>query len=443
MFHKLFSAKRENQRTQKRASRRCAIESIEDRRLMTVNSLGGEKLPPVNTRINWLTLNVQTAAIRNVVSSEAADGILSRNEMLNLFKTVEKAGPVTSTEFSDLKNIVNHSTYFAGEGYVQQLSQDVVLGNVANAHYLGKTLGNLAANSKATQLESLVDKWFLGMDHPLAGVGDYVSAQGTLYHTDGSISEEDVVQGHAGDCFLMASLAEVAQDHPEDIKDMIIDNGDNTYTVRFFYNSTPEYVTVDRYLPAYSNGTFVYANAGAYASSSNNVLWVAMVEKAYAEVDEMGWLSKLDKNSNGTSDRDNTNAYEHAHLVGSVHTLGARFVYTGGIDNGRAYVALQEMTGLTGQHAAPTDLGPAGLLNLYDTGAMITLGTVASPQDSDIVSSHFYSIVSVTPMWTPWTGVYDVQVLLRNPWGPNASEPEYVVVNWSQITTDFQGVQYV
>jgi hypothetical protein len=157
----------------------------------------------------------------------------------------------------------------------------------------------------------------------------------------------------------------------------------------------------------------------------------------------MGWLSKLDTNSNGTSNRDNTNAYEHAHLVGSLHTVGARFVYTGGIDNGRAYVALSEITGLTGQHAAPTDLGSAGLLNLYDTGAMITLGTVASPQDSDIVSSHFYSVVSVTPMWTPWTGVYDVQVLLRNPWGPNASEPEYVVVNWSQITTDFQGVQYV
>jgi len=442
MFRKLFSAKRKNQRSQKHGSRRCRIESLEDRQLMTINSLVGEQLPPVSYRINWLTLNVQTAAVRNVVSKEAADGILSRNDMLNLFRTVEKAGPVTSTEFSDLKHIVNHSTYFAGEGYVQQLSQDVVLGNVANAHYLGKTLGNLAANSKATQLESLVDKWFLGMDHPLAAVGEYAWAQGTLYHTDG-ISEEDVVQGHAGDCYLMASLAELAQDHPESIKDMIIDNGDNTYTVRFFYNSTPEYVTVDRYLPTYSNGTFVYANAGAYASSSNNVLWAAMVEKAYAEVDEMGWLSKLDTNSNGTSARDNTNAYEHAHLVSSVYTLSARWVYTGGIDNGCAYVALQEITGLTGQHASPTDLGPEGLLNLYDTGATITLGTVASPQDSDIVSFHFYSVVSVTPLWTPWTGVYDVQVLLRNPWGPNASEPEYVVVNWSEIATDFQGVQYV
>ena len=53
-------------------------------------------------------------------------------------------------------------------GYVETLAGDVVNGNIANAHYQGQSLGNLAAGDPASKLTELVDKWFLGMDHPAA-----------------------------------------------------------------------------------------------------------------------------------------------------------------------------------------------------------------------------------------------------------------------------------
>ena len=43
-------------------------------------------------------------------------------------------------------------------------------------------------------------------------------------------------------------------------------------------------------LPTYSGGWFLYANMGDHASSSSNVLWVALAEKAYAQMNEAGWL---------------------------------------------------------------------------------------------------------------------------------------------------------
>src|SRR5438874_1676918 len=104
----------------------------------------------------------------------------------------------------------------------------------------------------------------------------------------GQPSYTDVKQGHLGDCYLLAGLAEVAWRNSSAIKDMFTENPDGTITVRFYHlvsytngstTVTADYVTVDRYLPADSSNHFVYANCHQWYAGSAP-LWVALAERA-------------------------------------------------------------------------------------------------------------------------------------------------------------------
>ncbi len=94
-------------------------------------------------------------------------------------------------------------------------------------------------------------------------------------------------QGRLGDCWLLASFAETAAQDPTAIQNLFTDDGTTVengatvhlWTIRFFSNGTPQYLTVDNYLPA----------AGSYAATPRGVLWVALLEKAYAQLSESGW----------------------------------------------------------------------------------------------------------------------------------------------------------
>ena len=69
-------------------------------------------------------------------------------------------------------------------------------------------------------------------------------------------------QGELGDCYFISSLGTIAKASPAAIRNMFIDNGDGTWTVRFYANGTADYVTVDNMLPTDSNGYLVYADYG-------------------------------------------------------------------------------------------------------------------------------------------------------------------------------------
>src|SRR2546430_11379240 len=43
------------------------------------------------------------------------------------------------------------------------------------------------------------------------------------------------------------------------------------------------------YLPTDNGGSLLYANRGAYYASAGNELWTALAEKAYVQINEMGW----------------------------------------------------------------------------------------------------------------------------------------------------------
>jgi hypothetical protein len=91
---------------------------------------------------------------------------------------------------------------------------------------------------------------------------------------------EDVQQGSIGDCYFDAALAAVAKVDPQAIKNAITDNGDGTYTVRFFQDGQPVFVQVD-------NELYYDKNSGTekYGKSTNpNEMWVSIMEKAYAKL---------------------------------------------------------------------------------------------------------------------------------------------------------------
>jgi hypothetical protein len=187
-------------------------------------------------------------------------------------------------------------------GYVYNLSYKIVSGDPANAWWTGgaatrTALGNLVPGSSATQMERLIGKWFLGLDRPTASSNTtYRLASGSLFQS--GISYSDIDQGNLGDCYLLASLAGTAFRSSSTIQNMFIDNGDGTYTVRFYRGGVADYVTVDRYLPTYSSGSltgrFYYANrdSGRLYNDSANELWVALAERAYAQINESGWIGQ-------------------------------------------------------------------------------------------------------------------------------------------------------
>ncbi|AFZ20253.1 C2 family cysteine protease [Allocoleopsis franciscana] len=241
--------------------------------------------------------------VHQAVSSRIGDGQIDRNDMIAILRST-KDGSVIAEEINDLRDILNDAKAFGLDGYVQNLANKVVNGNVANQKYKGAALGNLFAGSSATHMESLVDKWFLGGDHPVAKSSSgnttysYKQASGSLFQN--GISYQDIDQGGVGDCYFVASLAGTAFRSPDTIRDMFIDNNDGTFTVRFFNGDKADYVTVDKYLPTTAGGNAVFAGwGGGSYNESNNELWVALAEKAYAQINESAWIGQ-----------DNTNSYQ-------------------------------------------------------------------------------------------------------------------------------------
>ena len=182
--------------------------------------------------------------------------------------------------------------------YVQQITDDVIFGNSANATWNGgaskaTSLGDLSATSTQTQADELIGEWFLGTNLPslsLTAVGQenlnptYQNSTLPLYGRSGAPTIQDVNQGYLGDCYFLSSLGEVALKDPSAIENMIGSNGNGTYSVRFYVNGKPDYVTVNSELPVMGGG-YEWANDSRqeFANGTTDD-WVALVEKAYAQL---------------------------------------------------------------------------------------------------------------------------------------------------------------
>src|SRR5207248_364203 len=145
---------------------------------------------------------------------------ITRSDMLGLFAQAEADGIVSAAEFHDLQTLAASSRTLSIPDAVTNLANKVVNGDPANALYHSLdswgnvqtvALGDLFAGSSASQLTQLVNKWFLGINEPMSDPGHAYQAVGTNVPLKvNGFNYYDVMQGQVGDCWLMASLAEVA-----------------------------------------------------------------------------------------------------------------------------------------------------------------------------------------------------------------------------------------
>jgi hypothetical protein len=342
-----------------------------------------------------LTLNdltnpgIQSVLFRDMVR----DGALTYNGMLDTFNVVEEGTTVDAGTLQDLQLIVRCASTLLMPADVADLANSVINGEAGNGTFrclnsagnvVTTAMGNLSAGSSTYQLTMLVDTWFLGIDEPDAA-RPYSAVQGSLFSSGGPVYT-DVRQGTVGDCWLLASVAEVAARDPGYLTSMFTDEGTNTingatvevYSVRFYSHEgygVPHYVTVDTELPA---GGGMYDHPG-----TGGPLWVALLEKAYAEAAGAGWV---------TTSHGNTNSY-------------------GALDGGWPSYALPALTNLsTYEH----DINAGAAATAFQAGDLVCLCTGDSPNSNTIVPDHCYALVSYDPTSTSPFQIY-------NPWGTDAN----------------------
>lgn len=331
---------------------------------------------------NWFDTAIVDEALRTLGSSLYQDGLISRVDVMALFTSAGDGGVVDAQELADLTLMVNTEALYGDLGYVKSLASYVVKGSALNAKYQGATLGNLKAGSTADQLQLLVNKHFLGLDRPASGYG-YVETAGVLF-VDGA-SYSDCQQGAVGNCGEIVAFAAVAYKSPGTIESMFTVNGDGTYTVRFYIGGVAEYVTVDSYLP----------NAGTiYGRVRNGELWMALAEKASAQLNEDPRFP-----IGGTG-----NSYA---------SIAATYIYAG-------------LQAITGQSASAFNaLNETTFAAAVGAGKTIGVAT-KSVGTQYMVANHAYVVLG-----------YDQAsqlVHLYNPWG------SVVTVSWAQLKQD--GVYY-
>ena len=216
---------------------------------------------------------------------------------------------------------------------------------------------------------------------------------GVLLFNKGGPSYLDVEQGQVGDCWLLASLAEVAARDPQVIKSMFtydgttVDKGATVglYTVRFYTSSgSAVYVNVDTELPS---GGGWYDNLTS--DMGTQTLWVALAEKAYVEANALGYVTT------GAGGMDSYNA----------------------LDGGDPAWALEAITGKPASDLSITFLTEPSFLSAeiaaaWNAGHLIALCT-SSPSSSSIVSDHCYAVVGYN---AANGGTFE----MFNPWGSNS-----------------------
>lgn len=295
------------------------------------------------------------------------------------FNTVSEGGQSASVD-PGRYNVINHTTGERFEGLVVGSSNDNPGG--IDPVPLPVIMSSLAELMSQNNVEvELADPELTDADQQtntdeIDAGGDelyrYEEFDGELF-VDG-VSYTDIDQNQIGDCYLMTALASLARTSPEVIQNMITDNKDGTYTVHFGGGLGD--VRVDDDFVVDQAGNVRYAGVG---SSATPELWVAVVEKAYAQA------------SGGYDD----------------------------IEGGHSYKAINELTGHNDFTVDDvSDFSPADVAQALDEGRSVTASSFSSDSKKydtspdGIAGSHAYTVLDVSQ-----DASGNWEVTLYNPWG--------------------------
>ena len=350
-------------------------------------------------------------AIAAEIASQEHNGSLSYSAVLTILDAAA-AGGMTASKFAALQSFaaeLNAPSGISVSAYVQQITDDVIDGNSANATWNGGAstatrLGDLTAASSQMQADDLIGEWFLGANLPslnLTAVGQanlnptYQNSTLPLYGPSGAPTYQDVNQGYLGDCYFLSSLGEIALKDPSAIESMISSNGNGTYAVRFMVDGQPDYVTVNSELPVMSGYQWANGSTQEFANSAADD-WVPLIEKAYAQ------LNAQTNAPHGMELNSASDSYE-------------------GIAAGSA----SALTLLTGQSETGYALNPqdsaSALASIMSTvssswsaGEEVLMSTPAT-SNGNLVGDHMYMITGVNAATDTLT--------IQNPWGSAYSGP--------------------
>ncbi len=374
----------------------------------TVTTTGGSAVNPVIAKLN-------DAGIKADVTAGLSNNTLSYSAMLKILQDAANGGD-TATKFADLKTLVanfNKANSITVTPYLYYISNALINGDAANQYWTGGqstsiALGNLTASSTQTQMNELIQKWFLGGDLPSLVFDSAVSCSyqadtDPLYNSTGLPAVSDINQGFLGDCYLLASMADVAQDQPALLKSLITNNGNNTYGVEFYINSKSVYVTVDNEFP-YKTGT------SSFVANTSPDLWSCLIEKAYVQLNaDPGYLNhtsgdawKLIENGGGDP---------ITQLTGKSYSTYNSQGYT--LTN---WAALKNTIVSAIQSGQEVDLGSFG--STYNGNTKLFIGGVDAQGN---LEGHMYSALG----YDSKTGEF----IIRNPWGAESGQ------NWA---TEFE-----
>ena len=368
-----------------------------------------------------LSLKLSDAALKEYVNTALSDSVFTKDELSRILSIASLSG-VSQSEFSDLRIISdNISGYLssATKDYYSYIFKSVVLGNNANKYYTGGTsnkvsLGDLQAGSSEAHLKRLISKWFAGSDRPSNSVGgDSAAGYGSMTYSyanmtgkliEDGVSYADVAQGRAGTCYLLAAASAAAKTNTDLIKSMFHDNGDGTYGVRFYTESSSKiWVTVD-------TSTLVSNSSPALATNQarklSGEMWVTLLEKAYAQANEIGQFGR--KNSE--------NSYRSIE---------------GGLNE-----AIMHITGKSSSYVYAPNYSSSGwealksqAISKFNSGSICFVGTYKNDYDSfgrkTLVANHAFAVVG----YNSTTGMFT----LRNPWGTGSTHAVEFNVSWTQL----------
>jgi hypothetical protein len=211
-----------------------------------------------------------------------------------------------------------------------------------------------------------------------------------------AISVNDLHQGQLGDCFLIASIGELALTHPDAITKMIKVNANGTETVTLYTDKNGHVAnygtTVFKATTITIDNTF--SSAGVNNGATQDVLngqkeiWPQVLEKAIATLD------------------------------GGYNTIA---------NGGNPMIVMQELTGHAASFMSAAALTIQKLQAFIAEGDLIAMDTGGGGLPFNLVNSHAYMFEKLTIT----NGAAMVQV--GNPWGTNQA----AAIPFSQLSKAF------